>query len=46
MRGFTRFLLFTLIVVIVGGGVFLATWDIPAPVAPVEVTIPDSRFPK
>ena len=39
-------LLIALLVVLVGAGAFLATWDIPAPVARVEVAIPDSRFPK
>jgi len=40
-------LVFILVVaIIVGGGVFLATWDIPAPVNNVERTIPDNKFPK
>jgi hypothetical protein len=30
----------------VGGGVFLAAWDIPAPSTPVEKVIPDAKFPK
>ncbi|HZS82564.1 MAG TPA: hypothetical protein VFA50_06815 [Stellaceae bacterium] len=33
-------------VVLIGGGVFLAVWDIPAPSTPVEKVIPDARFPK
>ena len=39
----------TLIVVtagIVGGGVFLASWDIPAPSSPVEKVLDDSQFPR
>ena len=33
------------LVVLIGGAVFLAGWDIPAPSAVVEKTIPDGRFP-
>lgn len=32
--------------ILVGGGIFLASWDIPAPSKPVEKVIPDARFPK
>jgi len=41
-------LVVTLIVVIglLGGGLFLAFWDIPAPTAKVEKVLPDARFPK
>ena len=40
-------LVFVLVVaIVVGGGVFLATWDIPAPVNNVERTISDDKFPK
>ena len=35
-----------LALVIVGGGVFLATWDIPAPSRDVEITVDDSNFPR
>jgi hypothetical protein len=31
---------------IIAGGVFLATWDIPAPTEQVEKTIPNDRFPR
>ena len=34
-----------LLVVALGGVVFLATWDIPPPTAQVEVVIPDDRLP-
>ena len=34
------------LLVVAGAGVFLATWDIPAPVASVEKEIPDDRFPR
>jgi hypothetical protein len=33
------------LVVLIGGAVFLAGWNIPAPSAVVEKTIPDGRFP-
>jgi hypothetical protein len=31
---------------LLGGGVFLALWNPPAPSAPVEKVLPDARFPK
>jgi hypothetical protein len=34
------------IVVVIGGGVFLAFRDIPAPANKVEKVLPDARFPK
>jgi hypothetical protein len=34
------------LVVVAGGAVFLATWDIPAPSKTVERVIPDDRFPR
>jgi hypothetical protein len=36
----------SVLVIIVGGAIFLATWDIPAPVASVEKVIPNDRFSK
>ena len=44
MRRFLLILLAIFVVVLVGGLLFLAFWDIPAPTAPVEKVIPDSRF--
>lgn len=44
-----RFILIALalvIVVLIGGTVFLMVWDIPAPTAHVEKVIPDARFPR
>ncbi|MDP6067321.1 MAG: hypothetical protein QGF97_04785 [Alphaproteobacteria bacterium] len=32
--------------VVVGGAVFLATWDIPAPTQRVEKVLPNDRFPR
>jgi hypothetical protein len=34
------------IVILLGGGAFLAFWDIPAPSVKVEKVLPDARFPK
>ncbi len=44
-----RFLLIVvalIVVVLVGGTVFLMVWNIPAPTARVEKVIPDARFPR
>lgn len=46
MKNVSRIVLFVFLLVVAGGAVFLATWDIPAPVADVERVIPDDRFPK
>ncbi len=46
MRGLTKFLLILLLLTFAAGGVFLATWDIPAPVSKVEKVIPNDRFPR
>ncbi|BAE52731.1 hypothetical protein amb3927 [Paramagnetospirillum magneticum AMB-1] len=35
-----------LLAVIVGGGLFLSTWDPPPPSAKIEKVIPDARFPR
>jgi hypothetical protein len=46
MSHLLRILLIVLALVIVGGLVFLAMWDIPAPTARIEKVIPDERLPK
>ena len=46
MRSLSRIVLFFLVAMIIGGAVFLATWDIPAPMTKIEKTIPDDRFPR
>jgi len=38
------FLFFFILAVVVGGVGVLATWDIPAPVSPIEKVLPDERF--
>lgn len=37
-------LLVILVLVVVGGFAFLATWSIPAPTQPMEKTIPNDRL--
>jgi len=39
-------LLVVVLLVLVGGGVFLASFDLPAPTARVEKVIPDDHLPK
>lgn len=35
-----------LLAVIVGGALFLSTWDPPSPSAKIEKVVPDERFPR
>ena len=35
-----------LVVAVAGGGLFLVTWEIPAPTTQVEKVIPDESFPR
>jgi len=44
MGWFYRFLTILLLLAIIGGGVFLMTWDIPPPSSTVEKVIPDERL--
>ena len=46
MSHLLRILLIVLALVIVGGLVFLAMWEMPAPTARIEKVIPDERLPK
>ncbi len=46
MKKVSGMLLIAIALIIVGTVVFLGTWEIPAPVAPVEKVIPDDRFPR
>ena len=41
-----RIILLTLIVLILGSVIFLATWDRPPPVRQIEVDIPDTQLPR
>lgn len=46
MRKTTLVALIVLAGLIVSGGFFLLTWDIPPPSAPVEEVLPDESFPR
>jgi hypothetical protein len=46
MKKFTLFVFVLVAAILVGGGVFLAGWDIPAPQQRVEKVLPNDRFPK
>ncbi len=46
MRFVYRFLGIAFLLGLVGGGVFLMTWDIPPPSAEIEKVIPNERFPR
>lgn len=46
MKNLSRLIFLIVVLIIVGGGVFLATWDIPAPSRTIEKELPDERFPK
>ncbi|MBC8157895.1 MAG: hypothetical protein H8E94_01045 [Alphaproteobacteria bacterium] len=46
MKNLSRLVMLAVFASIIGGAVFLATWDIPAPVSTVENVIPDDRFPR
>lgn len=43
MKIISRIVLVSLAVLLLGGAVFLATWDIPAPSAPVEKVISNDK---
>ncbi|HEX9647987.1 MAG TPA: hypothetical protein VGB88_10845 [Alphaproteobacteria bacterium] len=46
MRFITRLFVLLVLVAVIGGAVFLATWDIPPPTATTTTDIPDDRFPR
>lgn len=46
MRFVYRFLCIAFLLGLVGGGVFLMTWDIPPPSGEIEKVIPNERFPR
>jgi hypothetical protein len=41
-----RVLLLLALVLLLGGVIFLVTWDIPPPTARIEEVIPDERLPR
>ncbi|WP_193552246.1 hypothetical protein [Oleisolibacter albus] len=44
MSKLVQILLLLVLILVVGSVAFLATWDMPAPSAPVERVIPNDRF--
>jgi hypothetical protein len=46
MKRLPVFLFFFVLAVVIGGVGVLSTWDIPAPVSPIEKVLPDERFPR
>lgn len=38
--------LVVVVAVVIGGGTYLAFFDIPAPSAPTKIVLPDARFPQ
>jgi hypothetical protein len=46
MKNISRIIFFVVVAIVVGGAVFLATWDIPAHLNIIEEVLPDDRFPK
>jgi len=45
MMRISTILMVLLLAGLVGGAIFLATWEIPAPSTPVEKVIPNDQFP-
>jgi len=46
MKNLSIIVVILVVLVIAGTGVFLATWEIPAPTKPAEVVIPNDKFPR
>lgn len=46
MSKISGILVLLVLAVIVGGAVFLATWDLPPPSARIEKAIPDDKLPR
>jgi hypothetical protein len=46
MSTINRVLLVLLVVLVLGGTVFLVTWEIPPPTARVERVVPDDKLPR
>ena len=44
MSRFSKLLTLFVFITVVGGAVFLMTWNIPAPTSRVEITVPDETF--
>ena len=46
MKNLTSIVIFGALIILVGGGLFLATWKIPVPATEIERTIPNDHFPR
>jgi hypothetical protein len=46
MSTINRTLMVLLLVLVLGGAMFLVTWDIPPPTARVERVVPDGQLPR
>jgi hypothetical protein len=46
MKKMSTFVFLLVLAILIGGAVFVMSWDIPAPVNNIERTIPDDKFPK
>lgn len=46
MSTINRFLIVLLLVTVLGGTVFLMTWEIPPPTSRIERVIPDDQLPR
>lgn len=46
MKKVSAFITILALLMVVGAGVFLVAWDIPAPKSTVEKVLPDDRFPR
>ena len=46
MSTINRLLIVLLLVLVLGGTMFLMTWEIPPPTARVERVLPDDQFPR
>lgn len=46
MSTVNRVLIVLLLVLVLGGTVFLVTWEIPPPTSRVERVLPDDQFPR
>ena len=44
MRFLSRLLMFIVLLALIGGVVFLATWEMPPPTQRVEKAVPNERF--
>jgi len=46
MRKLASVVIFGALILLIGGGLFLAAWDIPVPATDIERIIPNDRFPR